>query len=82
MNFNVSAWSQNGKIRLADYPSLQNPQVITSTVAFGDTSVFFCSFNRFVGTDGNIYIIDIPTAAVAKGAKLINKHRNHYIRVF
>lgn len=39
---------------VVDYPSLQNPQVITSTVAFGDTSGYR-SFNSFVGTDGNIY---------------------------
>ncbi|MFH6962733.1 hypothetical protein ACHRVK_09120 [Flavobacterium plurextorum] len=39
---------------VVDYPSLQNPQIITSTVAFGDTSGFR-SFNSFVGTDGNIY---------------------------
>lgn len=35
-----------------------------------------------VGKDGNIYIIDIPTGAVTKGAKLINKAGNHYIGVF
>lgn len=39
---------------VVDYPSLENPQVITSTVAFGDTSGYR-SFNSFVGTDGNIY---------------------------
>jgi hypothetical protein len=39
---------------IVDYPSLENPQVITSTVAFGDTSGFR-SFNSFLGTDGNIY---------------------------
>lgn len=39
---------------VVDYPSLENPQIITSTVAFGDTSGFR-SFNSFVGTDGNIY---------------------------
>ena len=39
---------------VVDYPSLENPQVITSTVAFGDTSGFR-SFNSFLATDGNIY---------------------------
>ncbi|MBS7229528.1 hypothetical protein KHA90_00700 [Flavobacterium psychroterrae] len=39
---------------VVDYPSLANPQVITSTVGFGDTSGYR-SFNSFVGTDGNIY---------------------------
>jgi hypothetical protein len=39
---------------IVDYPSLQNPTVITSTVAFGDTSGYR-SFNSFVGNDGNIY---------------------------
>ena len=35
-----------------------------------------------VGKDGNIYVIDIPTGAVTKGAKLVNKPGNHYIGVF
>ena len=35
-----------------------------------------------VGKDGNIYVIDIPTGAVTKGAKLVNKAGNHYIGVF
>ena len=39
---------------VVDYPSLANPQVITSKVGFGDTSGFR-SFNSFLGTDGNIY---------------------------
>lgn len=39
---------------VVDYPSLQNPTVITSTVAFGDTSGYR-SFNSFVGQDNNIY---------------------------
>lgn len=39
---------------VVDYPALTNPQVITSTVAFGDTSGFR-SFNSFLATDGNIY---------------------------
>jgi hypothetical protein len=39
---------------VVDYPSMQNPQVITSTVGFGDTSGYR-SFNSFVATDGNIY---------------------------
>lgn len=39
---------------VVDYPSLQNPKIITSTVAFGDTSGYR-SFNSFVGNDGNIY---------------------------
>lgn len=39
---------------VVDYPSLQNPKVITSTVGFGDTSGYR-SFNSFVANDGNIY---------------------------
>jgi len=35
-----------------------------------------------VGKDGNIYIINSRTGAVAKGAKLVNKTGNHYIGVF
>ncbi len=39
---------------VVDYPSLQNPKIITSTVGFGDTSGYR-SFNSFVANDGNIY---------------------------
>lgn len=39
---------------VVDYPSLENPVVITSTVGHGDTSGYR-SFNAFVGDDGNIY---------------------------
>lgn len=39
---------------VVDYPSLENPVVINSTVGFGDTSGYR-SFNAFVGDDGNIY---------------------------
>src|SRR5690554_67075 len=39
---------------VVDYPSLENPVVITSTIGFGDTSGYR-SFNAFVGDDGNIY---------------------------
>lgn len=35
-----------------------------------------------VSKDGNIYIINSRTGAVAKGAKLINQTGNHYIGVF
>lgn len=52
---NESTFERLGsKSILVDYPSLSNPQVITSTVGFGDTSGYR-SFNSFVGTDGNIY---------------------------
>jgi hypothetical protein len=39
---------------VVDYPSLQNPTVITSTVGRGDCSGFR-TFNSFVGTDTYIY---------------------------
>lgn len=39
---------------VVDYPSLENPVVINSTVGFGDTSGYR-SFNAFLGDDGNIY---------------------------
>lgn len=52
---NESAFTRLGsKSVVVDYPSLLNPQVITSTVGFGDTSGYR-SFNSFVGDDGNIY---------------------------
>ncbi|MBS7254164.1 hypothetical protein [Flavobacterium branchiicola] len=55
---------------------------------FGQYQGFVVDGNNFyiavtpVGKDGNIYVIDIPTGAVTKGAKLINKPGNHYIGVF
>ncbi|WP_417867304.1 hypothetical protein [Xanthomarina gelatinilytica] len=39
---------------VVDYPSLENPTVITSTVGYGDTSGYR-SFNAFATEDGNIY---------------------------
>lgn len=52
--------NQNGFPRIGsksvvvDYPSLENPTVITSTVGEGDTSGYR-SFNAFLAGDGNIY---------------------------
>ncbi|WP_029034135.1 hypothetical protein [Salinimicrobium terrae] len=42
------------KALVVDYPSLENPKVITSTLGFGDTSGYR-SFNSFLAEDGNIY---------------------------
>ncbi|MDR0427329.1 MAG: hypothetical protein LBH12_01870 [Dysgonamonadaceae bacterium] len=39
---------------VVDYPSLENPKVITSTVGHGDCSGYR-SFNSFLADDGNIY---------------------------
>jgi hypothetical protein len=39
---------------VVDYPSLENPKVITSTVGHGDCSGYR-SFNSFTADDGNIY---------------------------
>jgi hypothetical protein len=39
---------------VVDYPSLENPRVISSTVGQGDCSGYR-SFNSFVADDGNIY---------------------------
>lgn len=39
---------------VVDYPSLQNPIIITSTIGFGDTSGYR-SFNSFLANDGSIY---------------------------
>ncbi|WP_125721851.1 hypothetical protein [Flavobacterium ustbae] len=52
---NASSFTRLGsKSVIVDYPSLENPVVITSKVGFGDTSGYR-SFNSFVATDGNIY---------------------------
>lgn len=42
------------KTVVVDYPSLENPTVITSTVGFGDCSGYR-SFNSFLAEDGSIY---------------------------
>lgn len=39
---------------VVDYPSLKNPEIITSTVGFGDNSGYR-SFNSFLADDGAIY---------------------------
>lgn len=42
------------KSLVVDYPSLENPKIITSTVGHGDCSGYR-SFNAFLAEDGNIY---------------------------
>jgi hypothetical protein len=42
------------KSLIVDYPSLENPTIITSTTSFGNTNGYR-SFNAFLGEDGNIY---------------------------
>lgn len=50
-----SAYERLGsKAVVVDYPSLENPTVITSSVGQGDTSGYR-SFNSFLAEDGNIY---------------------------
>lgn len=52
---NESGYQRIGtKSVVVDYPSLENPTIITSTVDNGDTSGYR-SFNAFVADDGNIY---------------------------
>lgn len=52
---NESGYTRLGtKSVVVDYPSLENPTLITSTVDNGDTSGYR-SFNAFVADDGNIY---------------------------
>lgn len=52
---NESGFTRLGsKSLVVDYPSLENPTIITSTVGDGDTSGYR-SFNAFVANDGNIY---------------------------
>ena len=65
---------------VVDYPSLENPTVITSTVGFGDTSGYR-SFNSFVGDDGNIYQ---ATQRDASGSHILridanNQYDNSYV---
>ncbi|MHA7100306.1 hypothetical protein [Roseivirga pacifica] len=50
-----SEWERLGtKTVVVDYPSLENPTVITSTVAFGDCSGYRSNVN-FLAEDGSIY---------------------------
>ncbi|WP_456312418.1 hypothetical protein [Pseudomonas shirazensis] len=79
---NESAFERLGsKSVVVDYPSLENPQVITSTVAFGDTSGYR-SFNSFVANDGNIY--QATQRDAAKGSYILkitesNQYDNSYV---
>lgn len=58
---------------VVDYPSLENPVVITSTVGFGDTSGYR-SFNAFVGDDNNIYQ---ATQREAGGSHILRINQNN-----
>lgn len=62
------------KSLIVDYPALTNPLIITSTVAFGDTSGFR-SFNSFVGTDGNIY--QATQRDTEKGSYILKINQNN-----
>lgn len=78
---NQSVYEHLGsKSVVVDYPSLDNPVVITSTVGFGDTSGYR-SFNSFVGDDGNIYQ---ATQRDAEGSHILrinqsNQYDNSYV---
>ncbi|MFD1604507.1 hypothetical protein ACFSJW_13950 [Flavobacterium artemisiae] len=79
---NESAFTRLGsKSVVVDYPSLQNPKVITSTVGFGDTSGYR-SFNSFVANDGNIY--QATQRDTQKGSYILkinqsNEYDNSYV---
>ncbi|WP_166924011.1 hypothetical protein [Flavobacterium poyangense] len=79
---NESTFERIGsKSVIVDYPSLTNPQVITSTVAFGDTSGFR-SFNSFVATDGNIYQAtqrDLKNGSYILKINQSNQYDNTYV---
>jgi hypothetical protein len=61
------------KAVVVDYPSLENPKVITSTVGFGDNSGFR-SFNSFLATDGSIYQ---ATQRDSKGSHILKINQNN-----
>ncbi|MEC5394480.1 hypothetical protein [Bergeyella sp. RCAD1439] len=71
--------NESGFVRLGsksvvvDYPSLENPKVITSTVDNGDTSGYR-SFNAFLGTDGTIYQ---ATQRGTNGAHILRINQNN-----
>lgn len=65
---------------VVDYPSLENPKVITSTVGFGDNSGYR-SHNSFLADDGNIYQ---ATQRDTKGSHILkinssNEYDNSYV---
>ncbi|KEO71930.1 hypothetical protein [Anditalea andensis] len=65
---------------VVDYPSLENPTIITSSVGHGDCSGYR-SFNSFVASDGNIYQ---ATQRDPKGSHILrinqnNEYDNSYI---
>lgn len=65
---------------VVDYPSLENPQVITSTVGHGDCSGYR-SFNSFLAEDGSIYQ---ATHRDPKGSHILkittnNQYDNSYV---
>ena len=72
---NASSFTRLGsKSVVVDYPSLENPKVITSTVGFGDTSGYR-SFNSFVATDGNIY--QATQRDAQKGSYILKINQNN-----
>ena len=78
---NESGFTRLGtKSVVVDYPSLENPSLITSTVDNGDTSGYR-SFNAFVANDGNIYQ---ATQRGTKGSHILrinqnNQYDNEYV---
>lgn len=58
---------------VVDYPSLQNPVVITSTVGYGDTSGYR-SFNSFLADDNSIYQ---ATQRDAQGSHILRINQNN-----
>lgn len=58
---------------VVDYPSLENPKIIASTVGFGDNSGYR-SFNSFLATDGNIYQ---ATQRDSKGSHILKINQNN-----
>lgn len=71
---NESGYTRIGtKSLVVDYPSLENPKIISSTVDNGDTSGYR-SFNAFVANDGNIYQ---ATQRGTKGSHILKINQNN-----
>lgn len=69
-----SAFTRLGsKTVVVDYPSLENPRVISSTVGFGDNSGYR-SFNSFLAEDGTIYQ---ATQRDSKGSHILKINANN-----
>ena len=77
----VKSWA---KTLVLDYPSLTNPQIITSNQTRGNTNGYRSTM-QYVGTDGNVYQATSGELAGTGGSKILrissatNNYDNNYV---